>query len=73
MSDRVQAVYDAAMALPEDERLLLVERLTETLPPPTEEPMTEGEFAAELDRRWAEYQRDPSSAVPWDQVKHFKE
>ena len=32
MSDRVQAVYDAAMELPEDERLVLVERLMETLP-----------------------------------------
>jgi putative addiction module component (TIGR02574 family) len=70
----MQTVFEAAMALSEDERWVLVERLMETLPPPPEaEEMTDEEFAAELNRRWAEFQQDPSSAVPWEQVKHFKE
>jgi putative addiction module component (TIGR02574 family) len=68
MSAQNQAIFDAAMALPEDERLLLVERLMESLPPDQDD-RTDEEFAAELDRRWAEFQQDPSSAVPWDQVK----
>ena len=27
------------------------------------------EQEAELDRRWAEHLRDPSSAVPWEEVR----
>lgn len=27
------------------------------------------EQEAELDRRWAEHLRDPSAAVPWDEVR----
>jgi putative addiction module component (TIGR02574 family) len=69
MTSQTQAVFDAAMALPEDERWLLVERLMDTLPPPLDEDRTAEEFAAELDRRWAEFQKDPSTAVPWNQVK----
>jgi putative addiction module component (TIGR02574 family) len=68
MSDRSQAVFDAAMALPEDERWLLVERLLETLPPPPDEDMTEEKFVAELDRRAAEIAQDPSLAIPWKDV-----
>jgi putative addiction module component (TIGR02574 family) len=67
MSNQTQTVFDAAMALPEAERLLLVERLMETLPP-NEDDKTDEEFAAELDRRWEEIQRDPSAAVPWNKT-----
>ncbi|MEX0744765.1 MAG: addiction module protein [Phycisphaeraceae bacterium] len=31
-------------------------------------PLTD-ELRAELDRRWAEHERDPSSAIPWEQVR----
>ena len=68
MTSQTQTVFDAAMALPEAERLLLVERLMETLPPDQDD-RTDEEMAAELDRRWAEFQKDPSTAVSWDQVK----
>ena len=64
-----QALFDAALALPEKERILLVERLLETLPPEQGEDMNDEAFAAELDRRFAEYQKDPSVAVPWSEVK----
>ncbi|HMF13696.1 MAG TPA: addiction module protein [Gemmataceae bacterium] len=68
MTGQTQAVLDAALALPEAQRLILVERLMETLPPDQDD-LTDVEFAAELDRRWVEFQQDPSTAVPWDQVK----
>ena len=68
MSNQTQIVFDAAMALPEAERLLLVERLMQNLPP-EEDSSTDEEFAAELNRRWEEFQQDPSTAVPWDKVK----
>jgi putative addiction module component (TIGR02574 family) len=32
-------------------------------------PRLSDELEAELDERMAEYERDPSSAVPWEQVK----
>ncbi|MBI4499820.1 MAG: addiction module protein [Gemmatimonadetes bacterium] len=31
-------------------------------------PLTD-DLRAELDRRWAEHERDPSSAIPWEQIK----
>jgi putative addiction module component (TIGR02574 family) len=68
MSNETQSILSAALALPEAERLWLVEHLMETLPPDTDD-RTDEEFAAEMDRRWEEFQRDPSSAIPWDQVK----
>jgi putative addiction module component (TIGR02574 family) len=68
MTSQTQALFDAAMALSEDERWLLVERLMETLPPPPNDDSTEEEFAAELDRRAAEIAKDPSLAIPWKDV-----
>ena len=50
-----------ARALPEEECSNLVNRDLEE--------MTEEEFAAELKRRWDEYQRDPSVGIPWSEVK----
>jgi putative addiction module component (TIGR02574 family) len=64
-----QAVFKAALSLGEKERAQLVEQLLESLAPPTEE-VSEEEFVAELERRYQEYLRDPSIAVPlsklWD-------
>jgi putative addiction module component (TIGR02574 family) len=68
MSSETQAVFDAALALPETDRALLVERLLESLPPDADE-LTEEEFAAELDRRHAEFLRDPSIGIPWEEVR----
>jgi putative addiction module component (TIGR02574 family) len=68
MNSQTQAILDAALALPEVERALLVERLLETLSPEPDQ-RTEEELAAELDRRFAEFQQDPSVAIPWSKVK----
>ena len=68
MTNQIQTLVDAALALPEAERLWLVERLLETLPPAEENDQTEAEFLAELDRRAAEVAQDPSVAIPWTDV-----
>jgi putative addiction module component (TIGR02574 family) len=68
MTSQAQAVFDAALALPEGERAVLVERLLETLSPEPDE-LTDEEMLAELDRRFAEFQQDPSSGVPWSELK----
>ncbi len=68
MSDQTQAVLDAALALSVTERELLVRRLLESLPSAVDE-MNDEELEAELDRRWEEYQRDPSAGIPWSEIK----
>ena len=51
--DRIQLVEDIWDSIAEDARAL---------------PLTD-EQRAELDRRWAEHEADPASAIPWDQVR----
>jgi putative addiction module component (TIGR02574 family) len=51
------------------ERLDLVEDIWDSIAQDAEVlPLTDAE-RAELDRRWAEHERDPSTAVPWETVK----
>jgi len=55
--------------LPIPERIQLVEAIWDSIAEDAEAlPLTD-ELRAELDRRWAEHERDPSSAIPWDQVR----
>ena len=68
MSDSYQSIVAAALALPETERVKLVERMLESLPPEDREPTPE-EFVDELDRRYAEFQKDPTLGIPWDKLK----
>jgi putative addiction module component (TIGR02574 family) len=53
------------------ERLQLVEDLWDSIvaeAPDEAFPMTP-ELAAEIDRRLAEHEADPSTAIPWDEVR----
>ncbi len=68
MKPQTQALYEAALALPEAERSLLVECLLETLSPELEE-LTDDELFAELERRRAEFEQDPSMGIPWSEVR----
>ncbi len=61
-----RAILDAAMQLPEAERLTLVSRLMESLPPQgITVSLDDPELAAELDRRFAE----GDEGVDWSQLK----
>jgi putative addiction module component (TIGR02574 family) len=68
MTTQTKAILDAAQALPETERLLLVERLLEDLPLESDE-LTEEELYAELQRRRAEVQAGTVDGIPWSQLK----
>jgi putative addiction module component (TIGR02574 family) len=68
MNDRFQTILDAALALPEAERVFLIDELMESLPPDTG-PLSDEEMLAELERRHAEVEKDPSIAIPWPEVK----
>jgi putative addiction module component (TIGR02574 family) len=58
------AIFEAAMNLPESDRLDLASRLLDTIPPgimSTDDP----EFAAELERRF----NDSSPTIPWSEIR----
>ena len=59
------ALLAEIMRLPEHERRELVEEVWDSLPPVDDGFQLTEEQKAELDRRWEEHLRDPSSAVPF--------
>jgi putative addiction module component (TIGR02574 family) len=62
------ALLAEIMELSEDERRELVEELFESLPQASADFVLTEEQKAELDRRMEEHRRDPSSAVPAEEV-----
>jgi putative addiction module component (TIGR02574 family) len=63
-----QTLIEQALALPEHERMRLVERLLESLPP-DDDLLDEEAFSAELRRRSDEFDKDPSIGIPWEQLR----
>ena len=51
------------------ERIQLAEELWDSLPPDSELPEVTSAQRAELDRRLADYRRDPASGEPWETVR----
>ena len=68
MNEQTQSILQTALSLPETERLVIAETLLQSVPDDAEGVDDEA-FAAELDWRWAEFERDPSVAVPWSEVR----
>ena len=64
MSDTAESLFQAALRLPDEDRLALVSKLLETLPPDLSA-LDEPQFAEELERRFA----DDTGAVPWSQLR----
>ena len=62
MSERAKSVLDAALALAAEERREVLDGLIGSLTP-------DEALEAELDRRLAEYRRDPSVAQTWDELR----
>jgi putative addiction module component (TIGR02574 family) len=50
------------------ERLEIVEEIWDSIPPEELPPLTD-EQIAEVEKEWAEHQKDPTSAVPWEEVQ----
>ncbi len=61
-------VLEAALALPEKDRIQLVERLLETFGPETDG-VDELSFSAELCRRSDEIDQNKAELVPWSELK----
>jgi putative addiction module component (TIGR02574 family) len=72
VSDDATSILKAAMNLPEADRLELALALQVSVPVVEgEECLTEEQLFAELERRRAESERDPSSRIPWEEVKRM--
>ena len=57
-------------ALPVAERIQLVEDIWDSIAEDTSEPLhLSPQESAELHRRLSEHQSDPSSGIPWEQVR----
>jgi putative addiction module component (TIGR02574 family) len=57
------------MRLPEDERRQLIEEVLDSLDPELDDFRLTEEEKAELDRRLEEHERDPESALSWEEVR----
>jgi putative addiction module component (TIGR02574 family) len=68
MNKNEENILAAVLALPEDTRVKLVERLLESLGPETDE-WDEATFGAELERRSAEIDQGKAEIVPWSELK----
>lgn len=64
-------VMEALLRLPSSERADLALALWESLDEADRDASFEltPELVAELDRRFAEHQADPSTAIPWEEVR----
>ena len=62
-------IFEAALALSENDRIRLVEQLLETLGPETDG-VDEADFVAELSRRSDEIEQGKAELVPWSELKN---
>ena len=56
-------------ALSMEERTLLAHEIWHTVERDAESMPLSDELKRELDRRWAAFQANPETAIPWEQVK----
>jgi putative addiction module component (TIGR02574 family) len=68
MSPTTEQLLDAALALPDEDRLELVEALAASLRP-TDRPPFDESWRAVIQRRSAELRRGEVVPVPWEEVK----
>jgi putative addiction module component (TIGR02574 family) len=64
-----KTLRDQVMELPPEERLELGYDLLESVPEADDGFELTDEQKAELERRMAEHERDPGSAIPWEVVR----
>jgi putative addiction module component (TIGR02574 family) len=68
MQTQFETILQAALALPEMQRVLLIDELVESLPPDTG-PYSDEEMLAELERRHAEVEQGLVETIPWEDVR----
>jgi len=64
----IKALWDELMKLSPAERIQLAQDLWDSITPEEMPPLTP-EQIEEMERRLAEHEKDPGSAVPWEEVR----
>jgi len=64
----IKALWDELMKLSPAERIQLAQDLWDSITPEEMPPLTP-EQIEEMERRLAEHEKDPGSAVPWEKVR----
>jgi putative addiction module component (TIGR02574 family) len=62
-------ILEAAKTLPQAERIKLAQDFWEIIVEDGYDPELTSEQAAELDRRLAEFEKNPREGIPWEQVE----
>lgn len=70
MTSTLESLYQAALALPEDERAELADRLLDSLPPDVPSQLHPA-WRAELHRRAAQIDSGEVKPVPWQEVRRL--
>lgn len=68
MNSHFETILKAALALPEMQRVLLIDELVESLPAKTG-PFSDEEITAELERRKEEVENGKVKPIPWEEVR----
>ena len=63
-----QTVWQAVQSWPAEEQIEFVSRVWDNLIDNGWQPELTDELMAELDRRWAAYEADPTNVYTWEQV-----
>ena len=71
MTTASQGILDAALSLPEPERVFVVQGLLDSLSPDTLDD-AERISTAELDRRYAEIEQGKAGEISWAELKQQK-
>jgi putative addiction module component (TIGR02574 family) len=69
-ADMNKALLKELMELTPEERIQLAEDLWDSIAREEMPPLTDDQMV-EMERRIAEHDRDPSSALPWDEVRKW--
>jgi len=71
MSPQVRSLLDAALALPEAERIELADCLYDSIPSETleEQHLADDELYAELERRRADVEAGRVKPIPWEEFR----
>jgi len=70
MSPTLETLYQAALALPEEDRVELADRLLGTLSPDVPSQLHPA-WRAELKRRSDQIEAGEVAAIPWDEVRRL--
>ncbi|MBI1831042.1 MAG: addiction module protein [Planctomycetes bacterium] len=71
MNATVTTLLESILALPERDRLMILDAILESMPEDSSQ-VDDEEFSQELTRRSEEAKADPNAGIPWSEVKKMR-